>query len=55
VAVAGLFPPDTHERITYPFAVTKGGDTAEARGLLAFMTGPEARAIFAKRGFSPAE
>jgi molybdate transport system substrate-binding protein len=55
VAVAGLFPPDTHERITYPFALIKGGDDAEARALLTFMTGPEARAVFIKRGFSPAE
>lgn len=55
VAVAGVFPADTHERITYPFALIKGGDDADARALLAFMTGPEARAVFTKRGFSPAE
>ncbi len=55
VAVAGVFPADTHERITYPFALIKGGDDAEARALLAFMAGPQARAVFTKRGFSSAE
>jgi molybdate transport system substrate-binding protein len=55
VAVAGVFPPDSHERITYPFAVVRSGDSPAARALLDFMTGPEARAIFTKRGFSPAE
>ncbi len=55
VAVAGVFPPGSHDRITYPFAVVKDGDTSEARALLAFLTGPDAREIFAKRGFSPAE
>ena len=52
VAVAGVFPEDTHDRITYPFAVTKSGDTPEARALMAFLAGPEARAIFERRGFT---
>lgn len=51
VAVAGVFPADTHDPITYPFAVTASGDTAEARELLRFLAGPQARDIFAKRGF----
>ena len=51
VMVAGIFPADTHDPVTYPFAVTKAGDTPEARALLAFLAGPEARAIFVKRGF----
>ncbi len=55
VAVAGVFPADLHDRITYPFAIIKSGDGPEARALLAFMTGPQAHAIFAKRGFSAAE
>jgi len=55
VAVASVFPPESHDRIIYPFAVVKAGDTPEARALLAFMAGPAARAIFTKRGFSPAE
>ena len=51
VAVAGVFPADSHDRITYPFALIRGGDTPAARMLLDFLTGPEARAIFARRGF----
>ena len=51
VVVAGTFPADTHDPVTYPFAVTKTGDTPEARALLKFLAGPQARAIFAKRGF----
>lgn len=52
VAVAGTFPEDTHDRITYPFAVTRDGDTPEARALLLFLAGPEARAAFERRGFT---
>ncbi len=55
VAVAGTFPEDSHERITYPFAVVRDRDTPEARALMAFLAGPEARAIFLRRGFTAAE
>jgi molybdate transport system substrate-binding protein len=55
VAVVGTFPEDTHEPITYPFAVVRDGDTPQARALMAFLAGPEARAIFARRGFATAE
>jgi molybdate transport system substrate-binding protein len=55
VAVAGVFSPDSHAPITYPFAVVRAGDSPGARALLAFMAGPEARAIFTRRGFSPTE
>jgi molybdate transport system substrate-binding protein len=51
VAVAGTFPADSHPPIVYPFAVIASGDTAEARALLAFLAGPQARAAFVKRGF----
>lgn len=51
VKVAGVFPADSHDPVTYPFAVTKTGDTAEARALLVFLGGPEARAVFVRRGF----
>jgi molybdate transport system substrate-binding protein len=53
VVVAGVFPADSHDPITYPFAVTRSGDTPEARALLDFMAGPEARRLFAKYGFVP--
>lgn len=52
VMVAGTFPPDSHDPVTYPFAVVKGHDTPEARALLAFLAGPEAAKIFAARGFA---
>jgi molybdate transport system substrate-binding protein len=51
VMVAGTFPESSHDPISYPFAVTKSGDTKEARELLTFLAGPQARAVFVKRGF----
>jgi molybdate transport system substrate-binding protein len=51
VMVAGTFPANSHDPVAYPFAVTKAGDTAEARALLAFLAGPQARAVFVQRGF----
>jgi molybdate transport system substrate-binding protein len=50
--IAGVFPEDSHDRITYPFAVTRAGDTAVARALMAWLAGPDAQAIFAARGFA---
>ena len=52
VSVAGVFPADSHDPVTYPFAVVKDGDTPEARALLAFLAGPEAQAVWKKRGFA---
>jgi molybdate transport system substrate-binding protein len=51
VIVAGTFPANSHDAISYPFAVIKAGDTPQARALMSFLSGPEARAIFVKRGF----
>lgn len=51
VMIAGTFPENTHDPVAYPFAVVKSGDTPEARALMTFLSGPEARAIFEKRGF----
>jgi molybdate transport system substrate-binding protein len=52
VRVAGVFPADSHDPIVYPFAVTKTGDSPDARALLAFLRGPRAKAAFVKRGFT---
>ena len=49
--VAGTFPADSHDPVTYPFAVIKTGDNPEARAFMTYLTGAEARAIFARRGF----
>jgi molybdate transport system substrate-binding protein len=51
VMVAGVFPTGSHDPVSYPFAVVKSGDTPEARALMTFLAGPDARAIFDKRGF----
>ena len=52
VAVAGVFPADSHDPVTYPFAVVKDGDTPDTRALLQFLAGPEAQAVWRKRGFA---
>jgi molybdate transport system substrate-binding protein len=51
VMVAGTFPASSHDPVTYPFALTKSGDTSEARALLTFLEGPQARTVFVQRGF----
>jgi molybdate transport system substrate-binding protein len=51
VKVAGIFPAGSHDPIVYPFAIVAGGDTPEARALLAFLQSPAARAAFERRGF----
>ena len=51
VMVAGVFPANSHDPVSYPFAVIKAGDTPEARALMTYLSGPEARAIFVNRGF----
>ncbi len=52
VSVIGTFPADSHDPITYPFAVTRQGDTRQARALLKFLGGSEAGAVFLRRGFT---
>ena len=51
VRVIGLFPPDSHPPIRYPVAIIAGGDSPEARDFLAFLSGPQATALFAAHGF----
>jgi molybdate transport system substrate-binding protein len=51
VGIAGTFPADSHKPIVYPFAVTRAGDTKEARALMTFLEGPVASVIFVKYGF----
>lgn len=52
VFVAGLFPEDTHEPITYPVALLRGQGQGDAQALYGFLLGPAARAAFTKHGFS---
>jgi molybdate transport system substrate-binding protein len=51
VMIAGTFPATSHTPILYPFAVTKAGDTPEARAFMAYLAGPEARGVFIRFGF----
>ena len=52
VRVVGVFPPDSHPPIVYPIALTSVA-SPEAAQFIRFVTGPAARAIFAKYGFEP--
>jgi molybdate transport system substrate-binding protein len=49
--VVGKFPADSHEPITYPFALTRTAHMPEAKSLLDFISGPDGRAIFVRFGF----
>jgi molybdate transport system substrate-binding protein len=52
VRVAGTFPESSHPPIVYPMAVMARSGPA-ARAFAAWLRGPEARAVFGKRGFLP--
>jgi molybdate transport system substrate-binding protein len=50
--VVGTFPAASHEAITYPFALTRRAEAnAQARALLAFLSGPEAAPTWQRFGF----
>jgi len=53
VRVVGTFPAESHEAITYPFALTRRAEgSAQARALLAFLTGAEATPTWQRFGFT---
>ena len=52
VQTLALLPANAHTPITYPFAITRDGDTPEARAFLAFLTSDEGLAIFQRFGFT---
>lgn len=52
VKVVGVFPADSHPPVQYPFALLKDHDTPEAKAFFAFLTGPEAKEIYKKYGFT---
>jgi molybdate transport system substrate-binding protein len=52
VRVVASFPASSHEAIIYPAARTAASDPAVSHGLLAFLKGSQARAIFRRAGFS---
>jgi molybdate transport system substrate-binding protein len=52
LAVAGIFPADSHDPIRYPFAVVKPNDTKEARAFLAFLRTGASQDVFRHYGFT---
>jgi len=53
VRVVGTFPAESHEPITYPFALTRrAAGNAQARALLAFLIGAEATPTWQRFGFT---
>lgn len=51
VKVIATFPADSHPPVEYPFEIVKGQDTPATKAFFAFLTGPEAKAVYAKYGF----
>ena len=52
VGVIGTFPADSHPRIVYPAAAVAASDNPVNVEFMAFLTGPEAREVFAEAGFT---
>jgi molybdate transport system substrate-binding protein len=53
VRIVGTFPEGSHTPIVYPVALTaEAAGSDEARAMLDFLSGPEARAVFEARGFT---
>jgi molybdate transport system substrate-binding protein len=51
VKIVGTFPERSHEPIVYPAALTKEAKP-DAKDFLAYLSGPKARAIFERAGFT---
>ncbi len=54
VRIVGTFPAASHAPIVYPFALTAGSNSATAAAFLAYLAGPEAKAVFTAEGFTVA-
>ena len=53
VRVVGTFPAESHAPVTYPFALMRRAEgNAQAREMLAFLTGPETVPVWQRFGFS---
>ena len=52
VTVVGSFPAETHPPIVYPVAVLANRDTPTATAFMDYLRSPEARAVFARQGFT---
>ncbi|TCK29046.1 molybdate transport system substrate-binding protein [Ancylobacter aquaticus] len=51
VTVVATFPAGSHPSVEYPFEIVKGQDNTATRAFFNFLTGPEAKAVYAKYGF----
>ncbi len=52
VRTLATLPGTSHTPVSYPFAIVRDGDSAEARAFLAFLTSTEGLAIFQRFGFT---
>lgn len=52
VSVVATFPPDSHPPIVYPVADLANRDTPAEAAFLDWLSGPQARAVFAAQGFT---
>lgn len=52
VRIVGVFPKETHDPVTYPFAVVTKADGPDARKLLDFLTGPKVQEVYGRLGFT---
>jgi molybdate transport system substrate-binding protein len=52
VRIVSVFPEDSHKPIVYPVAVVKSSKNPDAAKFVAFLSGPAAKEIFVKYGFS---
>ncbi len=52
VRVLATLPRASHAPIAYPFAITRDGDSPQARAFLAFLASAEGLAIFQRFGFT---
>ncbi len=52
VKIVGTFPEDSHKPIVYPAALLKDSKNAKGAEFLKYLSGPEAKTIFEKHGFS---
>jgi molybdate transport system substrate-binding protein len=51
VKIVGVFPPDSHPPVTYPFAILGDQRTEETEGFFDYATGAPGLAVFERYGF----
>ena len=52
VRIVGLFPAGSHPKIVYPVALVAASKNPDAAKFLAYLSGPQAAAVFRKYGFT---